>query len=113
METQSAVAGEPASTPQSANSTQIAEKSGAEQLPIKPDVAAPATIEKRTDIAAGSPQVGRVVPQAPPSVSAQVDKDVPIVDVQPMVPVSDGQPNGTESPANQSRVQRLPAVEGG
>ncbi len=43
--------------------------------------------------------------------AAQIDKNVPIVDVRPMVPVESTQTSGKESPANAGRFQRLPPVE--
>jgi hypothetical protein len=103
-----------AGSSQSASTAQSIEKLGADQLPIKPEVTAAATNEKRPEVSAGEPRADRVAPTAPQQTRPtpnQVEKGVPIVDVQPIMPARDNQPGNSESPSGRDQVQRLPPIE--
>jgi hypothetical protein len=111
MDATAAGAAETASPSQTASEAPRVEKPEANQLPLRPEVAAPAVRETLPDVASGDPHSDRMVALAPQPVAAQKDTSVPIVDVRPMVSVGDAPTIGMESPVNPSRFQRLPPVE--
>jgi hypothetical protein len=106
-----ASAAETASPPQTAGEVPRAEKQETDRTPVKPETPASTVREPSPSTANLEPIPNRVVAVDAIPIPAQSTKDVPIIDVRPMVSVGDTPANGAETSAYSSRIQRLPPVE--
>jgi hypothetical protein len=97
----------------SASEASRVDKADANQLSAKPEFAAPTAHETQPRAVNNDSPTDHVAAVVPQPTTAQADGNVPIVDVRPMVSVGDAPSSGTEAPANQNGVQRLPTVANG